>query len=59
MRTIMSVDDNNPFRFPTECNYVTWWSEKRRRQGRETKYATYRERGDGMDGHCTSARRTR
>ena len=27
MRTIMSVDDNNPFRWPTECNYVTWWAE--------------------------------
>ena len=27
MRTLMSVDDNNPFRFPTECNYEIWWSE--------------------------------
>lgn len=46
MRTIMSVDDNNPFRFPTECNYETWWAESVGAKVRETKYATYRERGD-------------
>ncbi len=46
MRTIMSVDDNNPFRFPTECDYVTWWSPEVGAKVKETKFATYRERGD-------------
>jgi hypothetical protein len=46
MRTIMSVDDNNPFNWPTQCDYVTWWSPEVGAKVRETKYATYRERGD-------------
>ena len=46
MRTIMSVDDNNPFFFPTQCDYVTWWAPEVGGKVRETKYATYRERGD-------------
>jgi hypothetical protein len=50
MRTLMQVDDNNPFRFPTECNYETWWAPEAGAKVRETKYATYRERGDSMDG---------
>jgi len=49
MRTLMSVDDNNPFRWPTQCNYVTWWAEAPGNVVRMTKYATYRERGDGID----------
>jgi hypothetical protein len=43
------VDDNNPFRFPTNCNYVVWWSEQAGAMVRETKYATYRERGDSRE----------
>ena len=46
MRTIMSVDDNNPFNWPTQCDYVTWWSPDVGAKVKETKYATYRERGD-------------
>ena len=57
MRTIMSVDDNNPFRFPTQCNYETWWVESVGNKVRETKYATYRERG-GMDGISIRAQNT-
>ena len=49
MRILMSVDDNNPFRWPTNANYVVWWSEKVGAAVRETRYATYRERGDGRD----------
>src|SRR4029079_16319673 len=49
MRTIMQVDDNNPFRFPTQCNYMTWWAEDAGNMVRMTKYATYRERGDGPE----------
>ena len=50
MRILMSVNVNDPFRYPTQCNYVLWWSEKAGAMVRETKYATYRERGDSMDG---------
>ena len=46
MRTIMSVDDNNPFNWPTQCDYVTWWAPEVGAKVKETKYATYRERGD-------------
>ncbi len=49
MRIIMSVDDNNPFRWPTNANYVVWWSPQVGAAVRETRYATYRERGDGRD----------
>jgi len=58
MRTIMSVDDNNPFRYPTECNYVTWWAEAVGAKVKETKYATYREKGDAMDGISIRAQNT-
>ncbi|MCC6870047.1 MAG: hypothetical protein IT522_14610, partial [Burkholderiales bacterium] len=49
MRTLMSVDDNNPFRWPVQANYVTWWAEEVGNVVRMTKTATYRERGDGRD----------
>ena len=46
MRTIMSVDNNSPFFWPTECDYVTWWAPEVGAKVRETRFATYRERGD-------------
>jgi hypothetical protein len=46
MRTLMSVDNNNPFNWPTQCDYVTWWAPEVGAKVKETKYATYRERGD-------------
>ncbi len=49
LRTIMSVDDNNPFRWPFQCNYLTWYAPAVGAMVRETKYATYRERGDGRE----------
>ncbi len=49
MRTIMSVDDNNPFRWPFQCNYETWFAPSVGAMVRELKMATYRERGDGRD----------
>jgi hypothetical protein len=58
MRTIMSVDENNPFRFPYECNYLTWWSEQAGAKVRQTKYATYRERGDSIDAVTIRAQNT-
>jgi hypothetical protein len=58
MRTLMSVDDNNPFRFPTECNYETWWAESVGNKVRETKYATYLERGDSMSAFAIRAQNT-
>ncbi|MEO6565801.1 MAG: hypothetical protein ABIO63_07180 [Casimicrobiaceae bacterium] len=49
MRTIMSVDDNNPFRWPFQCNYETWFAPSVGAMVREFKMATYRERGDSRD----------
>ena len=48
MRTLMSVDDNNPFNWPTQCDYVTWYAPEVGGKVKETKYATYQERGDDM-----------
>jgi hypothetical protein len=49
MRTIMQVDDNKPVPLSTQCNYITWWAEAAGNIVRMTKYATYRERGDGPE----------
>ena len=49
MRTLMSVDENNPFRWPFQCNYDVWWAPAVGAMVREFKTATYRERGDGRD----------
>jgi hypothetical protein len=58
MRTFMSVDDNNPFRWPTQCNYVTWWAEAPGNVVRMTKYATYLEKGDSIDAMQVRAQNT-
>ena len=58
MRTLMSVDDNNPFRWPYQCNYVTWWAEAPGNVVRMTKYATYLEKGDSLDAAQIRAQNT-
>lgn len=57
MRTIMTVDDNNPFQFPTQADYMTWWSAAAGNVVRKTKTATYRQR-DGMGGMQIRAQNT-
>jgi hypothetical protein len=47
MRVFMQVNLNDPFNFPTQCNYELWWAPAVGATVRETKYATYRPRGDG------------
>jgi hypothetical protein len=49
MRILMSVNVNDPFRWPTQCNYRVWWAEEAGAAVRETRYATYLERGGGID----------
>jgi hypothetical protein len=46
MRTIMIVDNNDPSNWPMQRDYVTWWAPEVGAKVKETKYATYRERGD-------------
>ena len=58
MRILMSVNVNDPFRFPTQCNYVLWWSEKAGAMVRETKFATYLERGDAREATAIRAQNT-
>lgn len=58
MRTLMQVNVNDPFRFPTQCNYMTWWAEKAGAMVRETRFATYVERGDGPNAIAIRAQNT-
>lgn len=58
MRILMSVNVNDPFRHPTQCNYVLWWSEKAGAMVRETKFATYLEKGDSRDPFAIRAQNT-
>lgn len=46
LRVFMQLNLNDPFRHPTQCNYQLWWSPAVGATVRETRYATYREKGD-------------
>jgi hypothetical protein len=58
LRILMVVDDNNPFRYPTNCNYQVWWAAEAGAMVRMTKYATYIERGDGPAAVAVRAQNT-
>jgi len=47
MRVFMQLNLNDPFNFPTQCNYELWWAPAVGAMVRETREATYRQRGDG------------
>jgi len=46
LRILMSVDENDPFRFPFQCNYELWYAPAVGAMARMTRRATVRERGD-------------
>jgi hypothetical protein len=46
MRELMQLDLNDPFKYPMQCNYEIWWAPAAAGVVRETKDATYREKGD-------------
>lgn len=46
LRILMQLNLNDPFRWPTQCNYLFAWSPAVNGTVREERYATYRERGD-------------
>ena len=46
MRVFMQLNLDDPFRWPTQCNYLLWWAPAVGATVRETRYATYREKGD-------------
>ncbi len=46
LRAIMRLDDETFWRYATECNYLTWWAPAAGATVRESKLATYVERGD-------------
>lgn len=50
MRVIMRLDDDEFWRYPTDCNYVVWYSPATGSVVREEKSAEYWERGDTRDG---------
>jgi hypothetical protein len=46
MREFMQLDLDDPFKYPMQCNYEIWWAPAVGAIVRETKDATYREKGD-------------
>lgn len=58
LRVFMSVDDNDPFRWPTQVNDQLWWSAQAGAMVRQTKEATYLERTGGPDSAQIRAQHT-
>ena len=46
MRVFMQLNLNDPFKYPTQCNYEIGWAPAVGASVREVKYATYKEKGD-------------
>jgi hypothetical protein len=46
----MRLDDEEFWRYPTECNYLLWYAPAVRGIVREEKDAQYLEKGDRRDG---------
>ena len=49
LRVIMRLDDETFWRFATECNYEIWWSPAAGASVRESKIATYLDKGDSLN----------
>jgi len=49
LQVFMNLNVNDPFRFPTRCDYAQWWSPQVGALVRETKSAAYVERNSGSD----------
>jgi len=49
MRVIMRLDDETFWRWATECNYEIWWSPGSGASVRESKIATYLDKGDSLN----------
>ena len=49
LRVIMRLDDETFWRFATECDYEIWWSPAAAASVRESKIATYLERGGSFN----------
>jgi len=49
LRVIMRLDDETFWRFATECDYEIWWSPAVGASVRESKIATYLERGGSFN----------
>ena len=50
LTVIMRLDDDEFWRFPTQCTYAVWYAPAVRGVVREDKEAQYLEKGDAMDG---------
>ena len=46
MRVFMQLNLDDPFKYPTQCNYEIWWAPAAGATVRENRYATYMEKGD-------------
>ena len=50
MRVLMHLDDDDPWRWPTLCNYVVWYAPDVGAAVREEKDCEYQEKGDERAG---------
>ena len=50
MRVLMHLDDGDPWRWPTQCNYVLWYAPGVGAAVREEKDCEYYEKGDDREG---------
>jgi hypothetical protein len=50
LRVFMRLDDEEFWRYPTQCNYLVWYAPAVGATVREEKEAEYWEKGDRMDG---------
>jgi hypothetical protein len=53
LRVLMQLDDEEFWRYRTQCNYLVWYAPAVRGIVREEKEAQYREKGDALDGQAT------
>jgi len=50
MQALMRLDDEEFWRYPTECNYAVWYAPAVRGVVKKDREAYYREKSDALDG---------
>lgn len=58
MQVIMHLDDDEFWRYGTDCNYIVWYAPAARGMVREERSAQYLERGGGGEGSGAGTIRT-
>jgi hypothetical protein len=55
LSVIMQLDDETPFRWPTECSYLVWYAPAVKAVVREERRATWREKTSSLDAMTVTA----